>query len=67
VKPFDAIFIGSGHDALIAAAYPACSGWIVLVLEKHDRPGGLVRTEELTLPGFRHDVYSGGGRKDASW
>jgi len=58
VKQFDAIFIGSGHNALIAAAYLARAGWSVLVLEKHDRPGGLVRTEELTLPGFRHDVYS---------
>ncbi|HEU4328153.1 MAG TPA: NAD(P)/FAD-dependent oxidoreductase [Roseiflexaceae bacterium] len=55
---YDAIFIGSGHNALVAAAYLARAGWSVLVLEKHDRPGGLVRTEELTLPGFRHDVYS---------
>lgn len=58
MKRFDAIFIGSGHNALIAAAYLSRSGWSVLVLEKNDRPGGLVRTEELTLPGFRHDVYA---------
>jgi phytoene dehydrogenase-like protein len=58
VKKFDAIFIGSGHNALIAAAYLARAGWSVLVLEKNDRPGGLVRTEELTVPGFLHDVYS---------
>ncbi|HEX6291249.1 MAG TPA: NAD(P)/FAD-dependent oxidoreductase [Herpetosiphonaceae bacterium] len=55
---FDAVFIGSGHNALIAAAYLARAGWSVLVLERNDRPGGLVRTEELTLPGFKHDVYS---------
>lgn len=54
----DAIIIGSGHNALITAAYLARAGWGVLVLEKNDRPGGLVRTEELTLPGFKHDVYS---------
>jgi phytoene dehydrogenase-like protein len=58
VKKFDAIFIGSGHNALISAAYLARAGWSVLVLEKNDRPGGLVRTEELTIPGFLHDVYS---------
>lgn len=58
MKKFDAIFVGSGHNALIAAAYLARAGWSVLVLEKNDRPGGLVRTEELTVPGFRHDVYS---------
>jgi phytoene dehydrogenase-like protein len=55
---FDAVFIGSGHNALITAAYLARAGWSVLVLERNDRPGGLVRTEELTLPGFKHDVYS---------
>jgi phytoene dehydrogenase-like protein len=58
VKKYDAIFVGSGHNALIAAAYLARAGWSVLVLEKNDRPGGLVRTEELTLPGFKHDTYS---------
>ena len=28
------------------------------VLQAAGRPGGAVRTEELTLPGFRHDVFS---------
>jgi phytoene dehydrogenase-like protein len=55
---FDAVFIGSGHNALITAAYLARAGWSVLVLERNDRAGGLVRTEELTVPGFKHDVYS---------
>ena len=58
MKKYDAIFIGSGHNALIAAAYLARAGWSVLVLEKNDRPGGLVRSEELTVPGFLHDTYS---------
>lgn len=55
---FDAVFIGSGHNALVAAAYLARAGQSVLVLERNDRPGGLVRTDELTLPGFRHDTFS---------
>ncbi len=55
---YDAIFIGSGHNALITAAYLARAGWNVLVLEQNDRPGGLVRTEDVTLPGFHHDLYS---------
>src|ERR1051326_2106382 len=58
VETYDVILIGSGHNALIAAAYLTRAGRSVLVLEKNDRPGGLVRTEELTLPGFKHDVYS---------
>jgi phytoene dehydrogenase-like protein len=58
VERYDAVFVGSGHNALITAAYLARAGWSVLVLEKNDRPGGLVRTDELTLPGFKHDTYS---------
>jgi phytoene dehydrogenase-like protein len=58
MREFDAILIGSGHNALVTAAYLARAGWSVLVLERNDRPGGLVRSEELTLPGFKHDVYS---------
>lgn len=33
-------------------------GWDVLVLEATVRPGGSVRTAQLTLPGFHHDVFS---------
>ena len=28
------------------------------MLEAADAPGGAVRTEELTLPGFQHDTFS---------
>ncbi len=55
---YDAIAIGSGHNALVTSAYLARAGWKVLILEMGDRPGGWVRTEELTLPGFHHDVYA---------
>jgi phytoene dehydrogenase-like protein len=58
METYDAIIIGSGHNALVTAAYLVRAGWSVLVLEKNDRPGGLVRTEALTLPGFQHDVFS---------
>ena len=58
MEKFDAVFVGSGHNALIAAAYLARAGRSVLVLERNDRPGGLLRTDELTLPGFRHDTFS---------
>jgi phytoene dehydrogenase-like protein len=55
---FDVIFVGAGHNALVAAAYLAKAGRNVCLLDQGDRPGGAVRSEELTLPGFVHDTYS---------
>ena len=54
----DAVVIGAGPNGLVAANLLADEGWDVEVLEEQPRPGGAVRTEELTLPGFRHDVFS---------
>jgi len=48
--------VGAGPNGLVAAAYLARAGWSVLVLEAEAEPGGAVRTREVTLPGFRHDL-----------
>jgi phytoene dehydrogenase-like protein len=52
----DAIIIGAGPNGLTAAATLAKHGWKVLVLEAQARPGGAAYSQELTLPGFLHDV-----------
>ncbi len=54
----DAVVIGAGHNGLVAANLLADEGLEVLVLERNGEAGGAVRTGELTLPGFRHDLFS---------
>jgi phytoene dehydrogenase-like protein len=55
---FDAVVVGAGPNGLSAAVALARAGRSVLVAEAAERIGGGTRTEELTLPGFRHDVCS---------
>jgi phytoene dehydrogenase-like protein len=54
----DAVVIGAGPNGLTAANLLADAGWDVVVLEANDTIGGAVRTEDLTAPGFHHDVFS---------
>jgi phytoene dehydrogenase-like protein len=54
----DAVVIGAGHNGLVAANVLAERGWRVLVLEEQQRPGGAVKSGELTEPGFTSDLFS---------
>ncbi|WP_335937927.1 phytoene desaturase family protein [Streptomyces sp. PTD5-9] len=54
----DAVVVGAGPNGLTAAAELARRGLAVEVFEAAGTVGGGARTEELTLPGFRHDPCS---------
>src|ERR1700678_2487919 len=55
---YDAVVVGSGVNGLAAALHLASKGWKVAVCERADVAGGAVKTAEVTLPGFRHDLYA---------
>ena len=58
MKHYDVVIVGSGINSLVCAAELTVKGRRVLVLERENVAGGCIRTEEATVPGFRHDLFS---------
>ncbi|MES1244249.1 MAG: NAD(P)/FAD-dependent oxidoreductase [Acidobacteriota bacterium] len=54
----DAVVVGAGPNGLSAALTLAQAGRSVLLIEGGETVGGAVRSAELTLPGFTHDICS---------
>lgn len=55
---YDAVVVGSGPNGLAAAIHLQKNGLSVLLIEGKDAIGGGLRSAELTLPGFLHDICS---------
>ncbi len=55
---YDAIIVGAGHNGLTLGSYLARSGLDVLVLERRHEEGGGLCTEEITRPGFLHNLHA---------
>ena len=57
-KEYDAVVIGSGPNGLAAAITLQQQGLQVLLVEGKSSIGGGMRSAQLTLPGFTHDICS---------
>jgi phytoene dehydrogenase-like protein len=59
-KTIDVIVVGAGHNGLVAASYLAKAGKQVVVLERADQTGGILRATEpapgFVAPGLVHTV-----------
>ncbi len=56
MSELDAVVIGAGPNGLGAAITLAEAGASVLLIDKFAEPGGALRSAELTLPNFMHDL-----------
>ena len=55
---FDGVIVGSGYNALTLAGYMTKQGLSILVLERRMGYGGATITEEVTRPGFYHNLHA---------
>lgn len=58
VDEYDGIVIGAGQHGLVLASYLAKAGLRIALLERRMQYGGGLSTEQVTLPGFYHNLHS---------
>ena len=57
MSDFDVVIVGGGVNGLACAATLAREGLTTCVLERNRWVGGGAVTREVTLPGFKHDMF----------
>ena len=57
-RGYDGIIIGAGHHGLILGTYLARAGLDILLVDRRLKYGGGLCTEEVTEPGFYHNLHS---------
>ncbi len=57
MSDYDVVIAGGGHNALACAAVLCKAGIRTLVAERNAWVGGGAVTRELSLPGFKHDLF----------
>ena len=57
MSDYEVVIAGGGHNALACAAVLCQAGIRTLVAERNEWVGGGAVTRELTLPGFKHDLF----------
>ncbi|MBI2316696.1 MAG: NAD(P)/FAD-dependent oxidoreductase [Betaproteobacteria bacterium] len=55
---YDALIIGAGHNGMTLGCYLAKAGLKVCVMERRLEAGGGLSTEEISVPGFAHNLHS---------
>jgi phytoene dehydrogenase-like protein len=53
----DVVIAGGGHNGLVCGAFLTLHGLKVIVVERNEWIGGGAVTREITLPGFKHDLF----------
>ena len=57
-QSYDGIIVGAGHHGLVLGSYLARSGLKILLVDRRMQYGGAIVTEEVTAPGFYHNLHS---------
>lgn len=57
-QAYDGVVIGAGQHGLILSSYLARQGLKILLVERRLNYGGGLSTEEVTAPGFYHNLHS---------